>query len=137
MLVVKENGNERAIICACGGCELYSKMNELERTMKGTLYAGDGRKIMDVRDVDFTVTSESTAEISEAFAKPCIPSDEIEITVSSYISPWVMIGLITGKRPTNNWMKMHGGIMERKVQIRKARFLMNRKRRTEEENGNG
>lgn len=107
-------------------------MYELERTMKGTLYTGDGRKLMDVYDADFTVTSESAAEISEAFAKLRIPPDEIEITISSHISPWVMIGLITGKRPTNNWMKMHGGIMERKVQLRKARILMNRKKRADE-----
>lgn len=82
----------------------------------GVLYTGDGRKLAEITEADITVDSEKT----DVFIKPPILPQPIECTFSCHISPWDAILLITGKRPTNNWMKMHDGIMERKVQLRKA-----------------
>lgn len=89
----------------------------------GAIYV-DGKKIMEVAEVTVTVADIDPIEKptkSLTFAEP------VEITGAFHISPWDMIELVTGNQPTNNWMKMHGGIMERKVQLRKARRLRSRK----------
>lgn len=104
---------------------------------QGALYTNDGRKIMDVQEFDMVVDSERSTEIAENYIDTYVLFEKIKVTAYRLISLRDMIGLTIWKRPSNNWMKMHGGIMERKVQKRKARILMNRKRRTEEENGNG
>lgn len=93
---------------------------------RGAIYV-DGKKIMEVAEVTVTVADIDPAE---KLKKSLALAEPVEITGSLHISPWDMIELVTGNRPTNNWMKMHGGIMERKVQLRKARRLRNRKRRT-------
>lgn len=93
---------------------------------RGAIYV-DGKKIMEVAEVTVTVADIDPAEKPK---KSLTLAEPVEITGSFHISPLDMIELVTGKRPTNNWMKMHGGIMERKVQLQKARRLRNRKRRT-------
>lgn len=87
----------------------------------GVLYTGDGRKLAEITEVDIEAGITVDSEKTDIFIKPSILPQPIECTFSCHISPWDEILLITGKRPTNNWMKMHGGIMERKVQLRKAR----------------
>lgn len=52
---------------------------------------------------------------------------EINIEMKTHISPWAELFLLTGKWPANNWMKMQGGIMKRKAQIRKAKKMMQKK----------
>lgn len=95
----------------------YGVKRMVENVKTGVLYTKDGKKIMDIKAGDIAIDVEK----AEVFIKAPVPPQHIEMTMSWHITPWDMITLVTGKRPSNNWMKMHGGIMERKVQIRKAR----------------
>lgn len=52
---------------------------------------------------------------------------EVTLTFESMMTPWSFIWLITGKWPTNNWLRMNGGIMMRRVQMDRAKKLMKRK----------
>lgn len=60
------------------------------------------------------------------------------LEVTQKINPRVLLFLRTGKYPSNNWLKMHGGIMERRIQVDRLRKNKRRKKkydriRTEEE----
>jgi hypothetical protein len=88
----------------------------------GVLYM-NGKKIADIESAEITVEKKPKNTSKQFTFKR-----EMEVIMCGcHITPWDMIALVTGKRPSNNWMRMHGGIMERKVQIRKARKQRMRK----------
>lgn len=92
--------------------------------MSGTLYV-DGKKLCDIRELDFAEPLQS----SEIKTVQIPKETTVEFETYLYLSPWLLLSLMTGMQITNNWMKMHGGIMERKVQIAKARKMMRRRGR--------
>lgn len=48
---------------------------------------------------------------------------EIQLEFEARITPRILLLLYTGKYPTNNWLKMHGGIMERRNRRRRKRSI--------------
>ena len=48
---------------------------------------------------------------------------EIQLELEARITPRILLLLYTGKYPTNNWLKMHGGIMERRNRRRRKRSI--------------
>lgn len=83
----------------------------------GTLYF-NGQKMMD--ELTDVVVVEDTASEKEMPSLKTLQSDEISFTVdNAYISQRFLLSLIMGRHISNNWLKMHGGIMERKVCRRK------------------
>lgn len=101
--------------------------------IKGSVFL-NGEKIGDEVGIEH-VTCVPEQNVKELCDFP-LNSEEIAniaITFKGHLSPWVWLYFITGKWPTNNWLKINGGIMERKVQIAKARKLMRRRERTRKE----
>ena len=43
-----------------------------------------------------------------------IKADPIEITFEAKINQLALLSILTGKKITNNWLKLHGGVMQRK-----------------------
>lgn len=48
--------------------------------------------------------------------------EPIEFECNMDISPAAKVFLLTGKWPSNNWFKMHGGVLQRKAYKRKGRY---------------
>ena len=48
---------------------------------------------------------------------------ENQMEIVARITPRILLLLYTGKYPTNNWLKMHGGIMERRNRRRRKRSI--------------
>ena len=104
--------------------------------MSGTLYL-DGRKIGDIEELDFPIKPEQLSKTEKIGQSVEIPK-EITMEFQARVTPQLLLTLLTGLPITNNWLKLHGGIMERKVQIEKARKMKSRKRvRKESKDGKG
>ena len=43
-----------------------------------------------------------------------VTGEPIEITVEAKIDKLALLSILTGVKVTNNWLKLHGGIMRRK-----------------------
>lgn len=93
--------------------------------MSGTLYV-DGRKLGDIEELDFPVKPEPLSETEKIGQSVEIPK-EITMEFQARVTPRLLLTLFTGLPITNNWLKLHGGIMERKVQIEKARKMIQQK----------
>lgn len=93
--------------------------------MSGTLYV-DGRKLGDIEELDFPVKPAQLSKTEKIGQSVEIPK-EITMEFQARVTPRLLLTLATGMPITNNWMKMHGGIMERKVQIEKARKMTQQK----------
>lgn len=87
--------------------------------MRGTLYV-DGRKLGDIEELDFPIKPAQLSKTEKIGQSLEIPK-EITMEFQARVTPRLLLILATGMSISNNWMKMHGGIMERKVQIAKAR----------------
>ena len=112
-----------------GKIERYDKM-------RGTLYV-DGRKLGDIEELDFPIKPAQLSKTEKIGQSLEIPK-EITMEFQARVTPRLLLTLATGMSISNNWMKMHNGIMERKVQIRKARKTKSRKRvRKESKDGKG
>lgn len=107
--------------------------------MSGALYV-DGKKLCDIGELEFfsEPVRLSETEKAERIKKIQEESREFPINLAKtlsftctlkevHLSQKAWWFFFTGKWPSNNWFKMHGGIMERKVQIAKAGNLMQRK----------
>lgn len=42
-----------------------------------------------------------------------------DISFTAVIDPWVIWYMCTGRKFTNNWLKMHGGVRRRRAHLRK------------------
>lgn len=80
--------------------------------MIGRIYAGE-KLLCEVEN----------AEFQNGFVENrgrAIPN-EVILAFETKINPRVLLFLCTGKYPSNNWLKMHGGIMERRIQVNRLR----------------
>lgn len=93
--------------------------------MIGALYV-DGRKIGDIEELDFPIKPEQLSKTEKIGQIVKIPK-EITMEFQTRVTPRLLLTLATGMSISNNWLKMHGGIMERKVQIEKARKMIQQK----------
>lgn len=93
--------------------------------MSRALYV-DGRKIGDIAELDFPVKPAQLSKTEKIGQSVEIPK-EITMEFQARVTPRLLLTLATGMSISNNWMKMHGGIMERKVQIEKARKMIQQK----------
>ena len=93
--------------------------------MIGALYV-DGQKIGDIERLDFPAKPAQLSKTEKIGQIVEIPQ-EITMEFQARVTPRLLLTLATGMSISNNWMKMHGGIMERKVQIEKARKMVQQK----------
>ena len=93
--------------------------------MSGTLYV-DGRKLGDIAELDFPAKPEQLSKTEKIGQSVEIPK-EITMEFQTRVTPRLLLTLVTGMSISNNWLKLHGGIMERKVQIEKARKMIQQK----------
>ena len=78
--------------------------------MSGVLYI-DGRKLGDVSITNMTLTAEDDNSLS-GFSIP--KNQEACFYVTNPITRLDFLSIFHGRKVTNNWLKMHGGIMSRK-----------------------
>lgn len=86
-----------------------------ERVVKGSLYFG-GKKIADKCEgiLETECSVNDPRKIAINFPK------KLRVTIGEFcISRNDRLSLIHGTKITNNWLKLHGGIMERQVAGRK------------------
>lgn len=84
----------------------------------GTLYFGDVNnpgKSISVKEV----TIDECVEDSNSIVKPITNGESFTITMETKINRNIWLSLMLGRRVTNNWLKMHDGIMTRKYSRRK------------------
>lgn len=93
--------------------------------MRRTLYV-DGRKLGDIEELDFPIKPAQLSKTEKIGQSVEIPK-EITMEFQARVTPRLLLTLFTGLPITNNWLKLHGGIMERKVQIEKARKMIQQK----------
>ena len=63
---------------------------------------------------------ELTPESEEPSIKASKPS-ELTFEAEMRIDPFVLFGLLTGEKLTNNYLKMHGGVIQRRKTIKRYR----------------
>lgn len=88
--------------------------------MIGRIFAGE-KLLCEVENVEFQndfVENKGSA----------IPNDVI-LSFETKINSRVLLFLRTGIYPSNNWLKMHGGIMERRIQVDRLRKNERRKKK--------
>lgn len=93
--------------------------------MIGALYV-DGRKLGDIEELDFPIKPAQLSKTEKIGQSVEIPK-EITMEFQARVTTRLLLTLVTGLPITNNWLKLHGGIMERKVQIEKARKMIQQK----------
>ena len=93
--------------------------------MIGALYV-DGRKLGDIEEFDFPIKPAQLSKTEKIGQSVEIPK-EITMEFQARVTPRLLLTLVAGLPITNNWLKLHGGIMERKVQIEKARKMIQQK----------
>ncbi len=87
----------------------------------GTLYFGDGEKSCKVESV--YVTQETTDDGNKTFRSTFYNNDTVTLEISTKISRNAYLSLIFGQKVTNNWLKLHGGIMTRRPLNERRRKL--------------
>lgn len=89
----------------------------------GALYTKDGRKLADIDsgvvEWDVQVTAEAPAKSVAMVARNATGTFESKL----HIDRLDALSLLYGMRITNNWLKMHGGIMSRNGGKKKKRRL--------------
>lgn len=87
---------------------------------QGTLYF-NGQKTMGVTD---DVAIKDAIFVNEEPLLEIPKLDEISFTMNNvYVSTRTLLSLILGRPVSNNWLKMHGRIMDRKVSKKRIRRL--------------
>ena len=87
--------------------------------MEAILYS-DGKYIGKIKDMHANKISNEDMEQTGFELKI---QKEIQLEFEARMTPRVLLLLYTGKYPTNNWLKMHGGIMERRNRRRRKRSM--------------
>jgi len=62
--------------------------------------------------------------LSESFMRL---GETVEVTIPVFVKYIDLLGLLFGRKVTNNWLKIHGGILYRKQAYRKAKHNRRRK----------
>ena len=65
-------------------------------------------------NIDISMEAELDKSDAEDYISALVSNKPVEFSCETRINPWVMFYLLTGIKPTNNWFKMHGGVMRRK-----------------------
>lgn len=86
----------------------------------GALYTQDGKKIADVKDSSITLADEPYKQRTMKVAENIGKTHSITCQLVSYDMRTVY-SLMYGMKITNNFLKMHGGIMVRNAARRKCR----------------
>lgn len=90
----------------------------------GTLYTRDGRKLIDIKGV--SGSSRTSEEIcAQRKVKHTVPDTLCFQTVSGDLRR--LYSFVYGMEITNNFLKIHGGIMVRNAAVRKSKRSMKRK----------
>lgn len=76
------------------------------------LYFGDGEKSCEVESVQ--VTQETTDDGNKTFRSTLYNNDTATLEINTKIIRNMYLSLIFGRKVTNNWLKLHGGIMTRR-----------------------
>lgn len=85
----------------------------------GTLYM-DGKAIEPLTNVTLTEYESDSGQDSidiSSLREPC----EAIIEVKTKFDPKTLLLILTGMKVSNNWLKMHGGVMSRKRYSKKKR----------------
>ena len=84
-------------------------------------------KDIETDEIIFMVNATETIEINESHTEPEPIPTYIKklppLTFTCNVGYWntrALLSLITGQHITNNWLKMHGGVMTRKGKGRKS-----------------
>lgn len=89
----------------------------------GALYTKDGRKLADIDsgvvEWGVPITAENQAKLVAMVARNATGTFESKL----HIDRLDALSLLYGMRITNNWLKMHGGIMSRNGGKKKKRRL--------------
>ena len=86
------------------------------KTGPGRLYfvdseTGEKSELAEVQDVEVTSYLEDGLEtLTKAFVK----METTAATFTAAINRMTLLSLFIGRRVTNNWLKMHGGVMTRR-----------------------
>ncbi len=84
----------------------------LEDMSKGLFYVdmnGNRHKLCEVNSTEIVKDKPIENYVTTPITKSC--SMQVDI---SYINRNLLLSLVHGRKVTNNWLKMHGGIMSRK-----------------------
>ncbi len=84
----------------------------------GALYTQDGKKIADVKDSSIMLVDEPYKQRTMEVAKNIGKTHSITCQLASY-DMRMIYSFMYGMKITNNFLKMHGGIMVRNVAGRK------------------
>lgn len=97
----------------------------MSKPIDGVLFI-DGKPLASVDDISsFEVNAMQTGESSAVLNITM----EGSFTLSKcWMDPRMVLSLVTGMRITNNWLKMHGGIVVRSKAYKRAKRNINRKR---------
>ncbi len=110
-------------------------MKNGQKIQEGSLYImgedGSQRKIATISEAIIQTENllmEAQEETGREVRSIMGIQESFEITLENVKIPYrARLSLLYGFNVTNNWLKMHGGIMERKVQTRRANVLLNKK----------
>lgn len=89
----------------------------------GALYTKDGRKLADIDSGIVEWGVQVTAEVPTKSVATVTRNTTGTIEVKQQIGHLDVLSLMYGMRITNNWLKMHGGIMARNGGKKKKRRL--------------
>lgn len=97
----------------------------MSKPIDGVLFI-DGKPLSSVDDISsFEVNVMQTGESSAVLNITM----EGSFTLSKcWMDPRMVLSVVAGKRITNNWLKMHGGVMVRAKAYKRAERNINRKR---------
>ena len=74
----------------------------------------DGKPIDGIIDLEYFGTFDNTENTDVPIIK--IPQNR-EITLTAHVDRNTLLSFIHGRKITNNWLKIHGGVMSRKGAI--------------------
>ena len=86
----------------------------------GTLFFTDANgtgasfKLGEIKDVDVVCCGENTDEYVDTSSIMIKRPNSYEMTSEIKMDRQSMLSLIYGQKMTNNWLKMHGGVMTRR-----------------------
>lgn len=75
----------------------------------GTLYL-DGSPIGEIQEASFEREESRVSDLAASFKK----LGEVTLTATTRLRRLTFLSLIHGRKVTNNWLKMHGGVMTRR-----------------------
>ena len=88
---------------------------------EGTLYFGSGEKLDKFESIQ--VQKRVANDRNRVYRLTLNNNDTARLEIKTEISRNLYLSLLYGRRITNNYLRMHGGIMSRKPSRKKQRLL--------------